>query len=265
MARALPAPTSGEGKVIYRTTSLVFNYKNLSEKIASFQNDVLLHKRKEILEEKFFNVYSITPAKTDIFGSETVTAVSSALKYWAENTSSYICDKCKSVVPVKMPYNFIRRPQISQRNKCRCTKASYQVPRLADIPKQLLNLSAECIRALRPFEIDCGIYERKSHEYRVKTGVTQLRPLEKPVLQKISDLPDKIDRKNCHIAYEYLINSLASSFPHFVNLHNEVLESGKPFNCYDFSLTVAIECALWPNLYPPESGVKVQFQAKKRD
>ena len=36
MARALPTPTSGEGKVIYRTTSLAFNYKNLSEKNSSF-------------------------------------------------------------------------------------------------------------------------------------------------------------------------------------------------------------------------------------
>ena len=221
MARALPGPTSGQAKVIYRATFLVFNYKNLSEKIASFENDVLVHKRKEILEqEKFFNVYSIIPAETDIFGSETVTAVSSALKYWAENASFYICDQCKSVVPVKMPYNFIKRPQISERNKCRCTKACYQVPRLGDIPKQLLNLSPECIRALRPFEIDSGVYERKNHEYRVKTGVTQLRPSEKSVLQKISNLPDRIDRKNCRIAYEYLMNSSASSFSHFVNLRN---------------------------------------------
>ena len=130
--------------------------KTSQKKIAPFQNDVLVQKRKEILEqEKFFNVYSITPAETDIFGSETVTAVSSALKYWAENASFYICQQCQSVVPVKMPYNFIERPQISLRNKCRCTKARYQVPRLPDIPKQLLSLSAECIRqkTCYPFRI----------------------------------------------------------------------------------------------------------------
>ena len=186
-----------------------------------------------------------------------------SLKYWAENTSFYTCDQCKSVVPVKMPYNFIKRPQISERNKCRCTKARYQVPRLGDIPKQLLNLSPECIRALRPFEIDCGVYETKSHGYRVKTGVTQLRLSEKSVLQKISDLPDRIDRKNCRIAYEYPMNSLASSFSHFVNLCNEVLESGKPFNCYDFSVTVAIECTLWPNLYPTREWCESAISGKE--
>lgn len=172
MARALPA-VSSEGNNMFRTTFLVFKYKNLSEKIASFQHDLLVYKTKEILEkEKVFTEHTFDLQRTDIFNLETVIAVSSALKYWAENGSFYICDSCKSVVAVKMPYNFMKRPKTSIRNKCKCRKGRYEVPRHADIPNQLLNLSAECIRALRPFEIDCGIYQRQSHGYRVKTATT---------------------------------------------------------------------------------------------
>ena len=191
MARALPG-LSPQGNNMFRSTFLVFNYKNLSEKIASFQHDLLVYKTKELLvKEKFFTERTFDPPRTDIFNSETVTAVSSALKYWAEYGSFYICDRCESVVAVNMPYNFMKRPKTSIRNKCKCRKGRYEVPRYAHIPKQLLNLSAECIHALRPFEIDCGIYERQRHGYRVKTAMTLLKPSDKPVLEKICDLLDR--------------------------------------------------------------------------
>ena len=140
--------------------------------------------------EKFFTERSIDLPQTDIFNSETVIAVPSAFKYWAENGSFHICDWCKSVIAVKMPYNIMKRPKTSIRNKCKCRKERYEVPQHADIPKQLLNLSPECIHALRPFEIDCGIYQRQSHSYRVTTAMTQLKTSDKP--ERIKKLPHSL-------------------------------------------------------------------------
>ena len=126
----------------------------------------------------------------------------------------------------------------------------YIVPRFKDIPQELLNLSPQCVHALRPFHIDCGFYKRQAHGYRVKTGMTKLSPSDKSVEEKIRDLPDRSDRQKCRIAYNYLITSIHSSYSHFVKLREEIVESQATFNCFDFSLTAGIECALWPNLYP---------------
>ena len=73
----------------------------------------------------------------------------------------------KSVIlPVKMPYNFCNRPNPSQRNKCVCSSRRHHVPRYAEIPSELLDLSTQCIFALRTFHLDCGMYSRKKHGYR---------------------------------------------------------------------------------------------------
>ena len=94
--------------------------------------------------------------------------------------------------------------------------------------------------------------------------MTQLKPSDKPVLEKISDLFDRKDRKNCRIAYEYLMSSPTSSYSHLVHLH-EILQSGRSFNCFGFSFTVGIECVLWPNLYPMRNWCESTISGKKLD
>ena len=65
---------------MFRTMFLVFKCKNLSEQIASFQHDLLVYKTKEILgKENFFTECTFDLPQMDIFNSETVIAVSSAL------------------------------------------------------------------------------------------------------------------------------------------------------------------------------------------
>jgi hypothetical protein len=119
-----------------------------------------------------------------------------------------------------------------------------------EIPTAVLNLSAQCIRALRPFDIDCGAYKRQTHGYRVKTGMLQLHVSQKSVLNKIRDLPDSEDRRKCRVACEYLMNSHDSSYSHFIELRQQIVEGEAMFNTFDFSTTIGIECALWPNIYP---------------
>ena len=141
-------------------------------------------------------------------------------------------------------------PKPSSKTKCQCLSSRYHVPRFNEIPPALLNLSAECISALRPFDLDCGTYKRQKHGYRVKTGMIQLHVSPKSVTRKIRDLVDVNDRWKCRIAYDYLINSNASSYSHFIELRQEILKDHAHINCFDFSATIGIECALCPNIYP---------------
>ena len=80
--------------------------------------------------------------------------------------------------------------------------------------------------------------------------MVELHVSEKSVLNKIRDLSDSEDRKKCRIAYDYLINSQHSIYCHFIQLRQQIVEGEILFNCFDFSATIGIECALWPNIYP---------------
>ena len=169
-----------------------------------------------------------------------------------------------------MRYNFLKMPKPSHRNKCECLSLRYHVPRFSDIPPALLNLSQECISALRPFHLDCGVYKRQKHGYRVKTGVIQLHVSPKSVSSKIRELPDSSDRTKCRIAYDYLMNSHQSRYSHFIESQEQILQDRAHLNCFDFSATVGIECTLWPNIYPfttwcesAISGKETRLSSKK--
>ena len=138
---------------------------------------MLLLKTNEIVErQKFFTHWQIELPCTDALGSDAITAISSELNHWAEHGSFYICNQCNSVLTVKMPYNFLKNPTVSKGTNCQCITKWYIVPRIKDIPEQLLNLSTECLNALPQFYVDCGHYKRQAHGYRVKTGILQLFP-----------------------------------------------------------------------------------------
>ena len=106
MARSLPCNRS-QMQNLYRTTFLVFNYKNLSDKIRSFQQEVLQYKTKEISDRQtFLCQWSIDDLESDACGSDAITTIAYALTFWAKNGSFNLCRKCNSVIPVNMPYNF---------------------------------------------------------------------------------------------------------------------------------------------------------------
>ena len=247
MARALATATQKLNDE-HRKIHLVMKYNDIDERRASLQHTVLLHKTNKIVERhKFFTHWQIELPRTDALGSDAITAISSGVNHWAEHGSFYICNQCNSVLTIKMPYIFLKNPTVSKRTKCQCITKRYIVPRIKDILGQLLNLSTECLNALRPFYIDCRHYKRQAHGYRVKTGMVQLFPSPKPVVEKIRNLPNRCDRQKCRIAYNYLIASSQSSYSHFIELR-DVIQSERTFNCFDFSITVGIEWALWP--YP---------------
>ena len=263
MARALSASVDTVHSKC-RKTYLVFNYKDLSDKQASFHNDILLHRTNEILQqEKFFSNWLVEPPASDAFGSDAITAISSGLSYWAEHGSFYTCNNCNSIVQVKMPYNFLKKPTVSKRTKCQFVTEPYIVPTMKDIPEELQNLSTQCINALRPFDIDCGVYKRQAHGYRLKTAMINVFPSKKPVGDKIRDLPDRCDRQKCRVACNYLIGSIHSSYSHFLHLREEIVENEDTLNCFDFSVTAGIECALWPNLYPFTSWCESTISGKE--
>lgn len=122
-----------------------------------------------------------------------------------------------------MPYNILSKPNVSKRTKCQCLTKRYIVPAIDNIPKELLNLSIQCVNALRPFHINCGVYKRQAHGYRVKTGMMELFPSPTSVADKIRNLPDRCNRQKCRIAYNHLMASNHSSYYHFETIFSNLL------------------------------------------
>ena len=101
-----------------------------------------------------------------------------------------------------------------------------------------------------PFDLDCGVYERESHGYRVKTGMIALRACNILIEQKIESIVDDSDCQKCLHAYLYLMNSEDSCYSCFVLLLEQLLQNSTLLNPFDLDKMKGIECALWPNLYP---------------
>lgn len=172
-----------------------------------------------------------------------------SIENWAKHCSFYTCSVCNSIVFVQMPHNFAQK-KVSERTKCHCHTRRYIVSQINQIPIVFQNLSIQNVITLRPFDLDCGVYKRKQHGYRVKTGIIKLTVSPNSVMQRIRQLTNDDDMQRCKQAYQYLMTAENSHYSHFVNLREELVQANDNIITFDYISTSGIECALWPNLYP---------------
>ena len=130
----------------------------------------------------------------------------------------------------------------------------YIIPTASHFPDLFKGLSHAEIIVLRPFTVHLGDYVKKQNGYRQKTNIFRLTWSEHSVIEKIDGLVDQISKQRCLLAYNFLMTNVLSSYKKFVNLRQIAMIDSNRFNVYDFTKNVAVECALWPNLYP-----QVQF------
>ena len=140
--------------------------------------------------------------------------------------------------------------QWKNKQLCHCTSQGYIVPHVVDIPHALNNLTRTGILALRPFDLDCGVYERHPTGYRLKKGMIKLVVSGLSVEEKIQSIADDVARVRCTNAYAFLMNSADSQYSYYISLRNSLVDENKQLNVFNINETIGIECPLWPNLYP---------------
>ena len=125
------------------------------------------------------------------------------------------------------------------------------------MPKELSCLKKEHILALRPFDVDCGKYDRMKYGYRKKKGIIGLTCSQQYIQEKIEKLSSQEDRAICTAAFQFLISNSLSSYKKFLDLRDDLVKLNKEpniFDVYKWEGVVykweGVECALWPNLYP---------------
>lgn len=202
---------------------------------ALFEKEVLID---EVVEDSVESRY------------EDIEAVCGNLLFWMRNSSWSFCSDCNALYPQVMKHHFAKRPVTKNVSRCVCKHDRYVVPRFSDIPEEVKSLSKADTVVLRPFDIHVGRYERRQHGYRVKTDSFRLSASKKSVIEKINAVEDCVRRERLMRCYEFLMSSVTSSYRHFVNVRERVVNDGLPFHFFNFKQTEGIECALWPSLYP---------------
>ena len=187
--------------------------------------------------------------------SPTTSARAQSVELWCKHGSWVSCETCGSLRPRPLQPNDLRRLAQPTVPRCvHCTRKHY-VPQLGDVPMALQGLGHRSLSALRPLEIDTGVYERAQYGYRVHTGMVSFAWATHDVVDKINALTKRRHKVAARAAYDYLMNSKESAYRDFVKRHRHFLQRHphaderhrkQPLR---FIEEEGLECSIWPHLY----------------
>ena len=234
-----------------RNTYLVFDDPDIADKVADYTTSVQNRTEREEREKNdYLSERTFLPVPHSASGVNQICQTSSDIRFWANYGSWTFCSQCNSVSVKILPHNFSNRPKNDQSKTCICSQLRYIVPLYKNIPTSLLSLTVDDITILRPFYLFLEKYERAAHGYQVKCCPIKLRISDISVQEKIDNLTDATQKERCQNAYDYLMSSNQSTYSQFVHLRETCVAENTAINLFNFKQTEAIECALWPNLYP---------------
>ena len=176
---------------------------------------------------------------------------------WCKHGSWQICATCHSLQPRPFKPVDLKHDAQPTVKECGLCKKKDKVPQPGDVPEQLQQLPKEVIEALRPLDIDCGVFERAPQGYRVHSSMIRFAWSAEDVEDKIQRLAKNRHKKLARKAFKHLTaeDDNISSYVDFINKHREFLEAHpaaeeqKRKRPLRFIEEQGIECALWPHLY----------------
>ena len=174
---------------------------------------------------------------------------------WCKQGSWVICEKCHSLRPRPLQPMDLKRVAQPTIKKCLLCKKKEYVPQPNDVPEQLRDLGSNVLKALRPLDIDVGVYERAQQGYRVHSSMVRFAWPDKDVQEKIRLLPRGRDRTKARRAFRFLMTCEESAYSDFVERHRKFLrrhpaaDEKKRKLPLRFLEEQGLECAAWPHLY----------------
>ena len=246
----------------YRKWKILCHDDDRETKIRTFKNDLERHRQR--LEEELDDFCEKFEHKTAHENAEQWFYETEAqnLEFWMVHGSWTYCDRCKKLMELKLFPRFAKRPLVKSVKSCNCTDHRYLVPKYENVHDSLKNLSQKEIIVLQPLEIHTGEYKRMRNGYRQKTDKFRVTWTKISVQNKINRLEDDASKQRCQEAYDYLMSERKSSYSRFVNKRETEVAAGREFFFYDFEQRKAIECALWPHLYPFEDWCETTLDGR---
>lgn len=174
------------------------------------------------------------------------------LTHWIKYNSWTYCTKCGLLQKKDLhPSSFNQKgTHVVKEKNCVCSKNRYTVPKYKTIPRVLRALSEEDEKILRIFEIDVGPRKVAPMGHRMKNGAFELRIREDTVEQRIDNITCDEQKNRVENAYNYLSTSKTTSYGHYLKYQREYAPGTHIKFWVVYQKMVAVECALWPVLYP---------------
>lgn len=171
------------------------------------------------------------------------------LEFWARYQSWTFCDKCAKLEPRKLLPAFRKKAPTAFHKTCKCSKATYAVPEVDDVPLLLRTLTVEDQRILSPFNIHCGDYVKRFNGYRERTGPFRISWCTQLVQEKILNVNDSSIQAFLQQVYDFLILKEDSCYSRFILMHFRRERQPFLYEIYSSPLYRGVECALWPAMY----------------
>ena len=177
------------------------------------------------------------------------------VELWCKHGSWVICDTCGALRPRPLQPVDLRRVAPPTVPKCAYCRRGEYVPQPGDVPAPLRDLGHASVGALRPLEIDTGVYERAQYGYRIHNGMVSFAWAKDDVVDKIAALPKRRHRVAARAAYDHLMNSNETAYREWIKRHRDFLrrrphaderQRKQPLR---FIEEEGLECAVWPQLY----------------
>ena len=175
---------------------------------------------------------------------------------WCKFGSWQMCQTCRSMRPRPFWPGDLKRvapPTVKKRGLC---QRGVKVPQPGDVPEPLQALPRKVVVALRPLDIDVGVYEKVPHGYRVHSSMIRCAWAAEDVEDKIAALETRRQRKRARRAFRFLLeDDCKYAYADFVERHRlfllahpraEERRRKLPLRCLEER---GLECALWPHLY----------------
>ena len=195
---------------------------------ASFRNSNYLQSRQNRFDQSETDLTTLWSQLNLPHNASNSTLVVSSLECWCKTLSWTKCKTCNSVHSEKLRPSFKKLQKCHTQVICQYHDDKYVVPLIQQIPLELRHLSTTQIKALRPFDIDS----------------------KQSVEQKILNLDSEDDRQMCSVALKCLLHNSSSSYKHFYDRREQLVNSRQEPSLFDVYRWNGIECALWKNLYP---------------
>ena len=123
-----------------------------------------------------------------------------------------VCRTCSSMVPRAMEPMDLKRVHEPSCKQCVACKKENHVPQPDQIPEVLRRLKPCMLHALRPLDIDTGVFQRAKYGYRIHSSMVRFAWAPRPVLEKIDDLERHKDKRRAKKAFDFLMRSKKSSY-----------------------------------------------------
>lgn len=173
------------------------------------------------------------------------------LVHWVKYLSWGFCNICGLLEKNTLTPKSFNSKGAKNVGKCICKQHRYIVPTFTSIPLVLSSLTKDEESILRLFDIDIGPKKIAPAGHRIKNGAFELRYRTDTVEERVEAISNSESKLRVQAAFNYLSESNSSAYNKYLAFQKPPSPDIVKIKFWRvYKNMPAIECAIWPVLYP---------------